>query len=83
MKWLVVFAAGYALGARASAQDRGELVRSLEAVARSEELKRLVGAVGNHTAKTLRELAELAEEPFAEGGPADDLLTRLRTLVGP
>jgi hypothetical protein len=80
MDSVVIFLAGYSLGAKAGAKGYAEFVRSVKAVKESEEFRAMLRALRSHVAHTLREAAELlgGTEPVAMG----DVLQRARRLAG-
>lgn len=80
MDSVVIFLAGYSLGAKAGAKGYAELVKSAKAVRESEEFRAMLRALRSHLAHTLREAAELlgGTEQLAMG----DVLQRARRLAG-
>ena len=86
MGLLVAFAAGCFVGARAGGDDFGDVVESLRAVRDSKEFHDLVAAFRSHASQTLRRLADVVEktgsDANASGGSGDDLVERVRSLVG-
>ena len=62
MGLLVVFVAGYIMGANAGADSYREVIDSLRAIRDSEEFAALVAALRSHAGATLRQWAELVEE---------------------
>jgi hypothetical protein len=82
MGLLVAFAAGCLVGARAGSEDFGDVVGSLRAVRDSQEFHDLVAAFRSHAGQTLRKLADMVEKPGAEADGDQDLIERVRSLVG-
>jgi uncharacterized protein YbjQ (UPF0145 family) len=84
MGLLLVFAAGYVMGARAGAESLDEVVEAVHAIRQSEEFDDLVQVLRKHAAHSLRGLAnmlETAREPAIERAP-NDLLDRMKVIVG-
>lgn len=93
MKLLVALTAGYVLGARTSREDLDDVVRSLRAIADSDEFRDLLSSLRTHAGHTLRELASMVERTDgpdpADAAPAGaelatthDLVERVRHLAG-
>jgi hypothetical protein len=80
MDSLVIFLAGYALGAKAGSKGYAELVKAATAVKESEEVRAMLRALRTHVGHTLREVGDMLDrpEPLAMG----DVLERARRLVG-
>ena len=84
MGLLLVFAAGYVMGARAGGESLDELVDAVHAIRASEEFDDLVKALRKHAAHSLRGLATMLEngrEPAIERD-SGDLLDRMKLIVG-
>jgi hypothetical protein len=73
---------GYAIGARAGSKDLDTVVQSLKAVRESDEFKELMVAVRSHLGGTLRELANVVDGRTAESSTTEDLVERVRHLIG-
>jgi hypothetical protein len=86
MGLVLVFAAGYVIGARAGSDDFDEIVRAVQAIRRSDEFHDLVAALRSHAGQTLRRLGEVVEKGSREDLPAvpstQDLVAKVRQLVG-
>lgn len=82
MMAFLAFAAGYVAGARAGGEDFSDVVRSFEAIRKSEEFNDLVTAVRSHTGQALRRLATVVEEGEPTGFDTHDLVARVRHLAG-
>ena len=85
---LLVFAAGYVLGARGGDESLDEVVKTVRAIRRSEEFEGLLHAVRAHAADTLRGLAGTIERVggdaatgAGDAGAPSDLLDRVRLLT--
>ena len=84
MGLLLVFAAGYVMGARAGSESLDDLVDAVQAIRASEEFDDLVKALRKHAAHSLRGLATMLEngrEPAIQRDPSD-LLDRMKLIVG-
>ena len=84
MGLLLVFAAGYVMGARAGSESLDDLVDAVQAIRASEEFDDLVKALRKHAAHSLRGLATMLEngrEPAVQRDPSD-LLDRMKLIVG-
>jgi hypothetical protein len=86
MGFVLVFAAGYVIGARAGSDDFDEIVRAFQAIRRSDEFHDLVTALRSHAGQTLRRLGDVVEKGSREDLPAvpstQDLVAKVRQLVG-
>jgi hypothetical protein len=87
MGLVLVFAAGYVIGARAGSDDFDEIVRSFQAIRRSEEFHDFMAAIRSHAGQTLRRLGDAVEKGSGEDLVADvpsaqDLVAKVRQLVG-
>ena len=82
MKVLLALAAGYVLGARAGKREFDDLVTALQALRSSEEMNDLVAAFRSHASHTLRELADVLDGNRELDLSTDDLVERVRELVG-
>jgi hypothetical protein len=84
MGLLLVFAAGYVMGARAGAESLDDVVDAVHAIRQSEEFDDLLKALRKHAAHSLRGLATMLEngrEPAPDRVP-NDLLDRMKVIVG-
>lgn len=84
MGLLLVFAAGYVIGARAGTESLDDVVDAVHAIRQSEEFDDLLKALRKHAAHSLRGLATMLEngrEPALERAP-NDLLDRMKVIVG-
>jgi hypothetical protein len=84
MGLLLVFAAGYVMGARAGTESLDDVVDAVHAIRQSEEFDDLLKALKKHAAHSLRGLATMLEsdrEPALERAP-NDLLDRMKVIVG-
>ncbi|HEY5422950.1 MAG TPA: hypothetical protein VFE69_05785 [Ilumatobacteraceae bacterium] len=85
MGFLLVFAAGYVMGARAGGETLDEVVDAVHAIRESEEFHDLVTALRSHAAHSLRGLAgmlESARQPTDGSVSTGDLLERMRVIAG-
>jgi hypothetical protein len=85
MGLLLVFAAGYVMGARAGSESLDDLVDAVEAIRESEEFHDLVKALRTHAAHSLRGLATMMENGLGTSdtpGSTGDLVDRVRLIVG-
>ncbi|MEP7113612.1 MAG: hypothetical protein ABI862_10130 [Ilumatobacteraceae bacterium] len=85
MGLLLVFAAGYVMGARAGGETLDEVVDAVHGIRESEEFHDLVKAVRSHAAHSLRGVATMLEkgrEQSDVAGATGDLLDRVRLIVG-
>jgi len=85
MGFLLVFAAGYVMGARAGGETLDEVVDALHAIRESEEFHDLLTALRSHAAHSLRGVAGMLEGErgtTVEHVSSGDLLERMRLIVG-
>ena len=84
MGFLLVFAAGYVMGARAGGETLDEVVDAMHAIRESEEFHDLVSALRSHAAHSLRGLAGMLESGRQPDGSVStgDLLERMRVIAG-
>jgi hypothetical protein len=82
MGLFVALGIGYVIGARAGSKDLDAVMSSLKAVRESEEFHDLMKAVRAHVGSTLRELANLVDDGAADTTSTQDLVERVRHLVG-
>jgi hypothetical protein len=84
MGFLLVFAAGYVMGARAGGESLDEVVDAMHAIRESEEFHDLVSALRSHAAHSLRGLAGMLESGRQPDGSVStgDLLERMRVIAG-
>jgi hypothetical protein len=85
MGLLLVFAAGYVMGARAGGETLDEVVDAVHGIRESEEFHDLVKALRTHAAHSLRAVATMLEkgrEQSDDVGTSGDLLDRVRLIVG-
>ena len=84
MGFLLVFAAGYVMGARAGGESLDEVVDAMHAIRESEEFHDLVSALRSHAAHSLRGLAGMLESGRQPDGSVStgDLLERMRFIAG-
>jgi hypothetical protein len=85
MGLVLVFAAGYVMGARAGGETLDDVVDAVHAIRQSEEFHDFAKALRNHAAHSLRGLAAMLEkgsEPSDDPGTSGDLLDRVRLIVG-
>jgi hypothetical protein len=87
MGLLLVFAAGYVMGARAGSESLDDVVDAVQAIRESDEFHDLVKALRTHAAHSLRELATMMENGrTASNTPGTtttgDLVDRVRLIVG-
>jgi len=79
---LLAFLVGYVIGARAGAQDFDDVVRAVEELRDSEEVRDLLKVLRSHAAHTLRSTAELLENGASpDSDLASDLVDRVRLLM--
>jgi len=82
---LLVFAAGYVMGARAGGESLDEVIDAMQAIRKSDEFNDLVKAMRTHAAHSLRGLATMLEngrEQVSERTGPNDLVDRVRLIVG-
>ena len=83
---LLVFAAGYVMGARAGGESLDEVIGAAHAIRESEEFNDLVKAMRTHAAHSLRGLATMLEsgreQVMAERTGPNDLVDRVKLIVG-
>jgi hypothetical protein len=82
---LLVFAAGYVMGARAGGESLDELMDAVHAIRESDEFNDLVKALRTHAAHSLRGLATMLEngrDQIAERNGSSDLVDRVKLIVG-
>ena len=83
---LLVFAAGYVMGARAGGESLDEVIGAVHAIRESDEFNDLVKALRRHAAHSLRGLATMLEngrgQVMADGAGANDLVDRVKLIVG-
>ena len=85
MGLLLVFAAGYVMGARAGGESLDEVIDAVHAIRESDEFHDLVSALRNHAADSLRVLATTLEKgraPTDGSTTPSDLLDRVKLIVG-
>ena len=86
MGLLLVFAAGYVMGARAGGESLDEVVDAMRAIRESEEFHDFLKAMRTHTAHSPRGVATMIENGRERGNgaaaPSSDLLERVRLIVG-
>jgi hypothetical protein len=85
MGLLLVFAAGYVMGARGGGESLDDVVDAIHAIRESEEFHDFTKALRTHTAHSLRGLASMVEsgrERQGEQTSPSDLLERVRLIVG-
>ena len=84
MGFLLVFAAGYVMGARAGGESLDEVVDAMHAIRESEEFHDLVSALRSHAAHSLRGLAGMLESGRQPDGSVStgDLLERMWVIAG-
>ena len=85
MGLLLVFAAGYVMGARSGGESLDEVVDAVHAIRESEEFHDFVKALRTHAAHSLRGMASMLESGrlrSADQAPTSDLLERVRLIVG-
>jgi uncharacterized protein YbjT (DUF2867 family) len=79
---ILAFIAGFFLGGRAGSQGLDDVIAAARAVADSEEVEALLGAVRSHASHTLTELARRLDGTEGEPISMTDLMDRARNLVG-
>ena len=85
MGLVLVFAAGYVMGSRAGGESLDEVIDAVHAIRESEEFHDFVTALRTHAAHSLRGLATMLEKDrgsAVERGSSNDLLERVRLIVG-
>ncbi|MEY2401560.1 MAG: hypothetical protein QOJ08_1671 [Ilumatobacteraceae bacterium] len=85
MGLVLFFAAGYVVGARAGSESFDEVIDAVHAIRQSEEFHDFLKALRTHAAHSLRELATTLEkdrEPSLDSLSSNDLLDRVRVIVG-
>ena len=85
MGLLLVFAAGYVMGARGGGESLDDVVDAMNAIRESDEFHDFVKALRTHAAHSLRGLATTLENgrPPRDDQPGpSDLLERVRLIVG-
>lgn len=79
MGLLLAFAFGYSVGAKAGTKGFEELVESIKAIQKSEEVADALKALRSHARHVMQEIAELLGEN--ETPDIGDLLERVRKLA--
>jgi predicted metalloprotease with PDZ domain len=84
MGLLLMFAAGYVMGARGGGESLDDVVDAMHAIRESEEFHDFVKALRTHTAHSLHGLATTLENGRRrdETPASSDLLERVRLIVG-
>jgi|EndMetStandDraft_3_1072993.scaffolds.fasta_scaffold245262_2 hypothetical protein len=82
MGMIFAAAAAYFVGANAGKQNFDNVVRSLDAIRRSDEFRELVEAVRIHVAGTLREVAGAIDTRSIDAAMENDIVERVMKLVG-
>ncbi|HEY0519380.1 MAG TPA: hypothetical protein VGC84_07785 [Ilumatobacteraceae bacterium] len=85
MGLVLFFAAGYVMGARGGSENFDDVVDAVHAIRESEEFHDFVAALRTHAAHSLRGLATMLEkgrDQVDERGTSNDLLDRVRVIVG-
>lgn len=86
MGLLLVFAAGYVMGARAGDEGLDDVIRAVQAIRESDEFNDLVKAMRRHAAHSLRGLATMLEngreQVMADRAAPSDLVDRVKLIVG-
>jgi hypothetical protein len=82
---LLVFAAGYVMGARAGGESLDEVISAMRTIRDSDEFNDLVRALRSHAAHSLRGLATMMEdgrEQVVDRTSPNDLVDRVKLIVG-
>ncbi|MEO7370818.1 MAG: hypothetical protein ABI949_01510 [Ilumatobacteraceae bacterium] len=82
---LLVFAAGYVMGARAGGESLDEVIDAMQAIRESDEFNDFVKALRTHAAHSLRNVATMLEKgpgTSAVRATPTDLLDRVKVIVG-
>jgi hypothetical protein len=79
----VVLAAGYVVGVKTRGEDLDRLTRSLKTLCQTEEFADVVSAARSHLGSTLRELASVVDGQRDLPDAGDDIVAKVRHLVGP
>lgn len=85
MGLVLVFAAGYVMGSRAGSESLDDVVDAVHAIRESEEFHDFVRALRTHAAHSLHGLATMLEkgsDASSKVGTSNDLLERVRLIVG-
>jgi hypothetical protein len=85
MGLLLVFAAGYVMGARAGGESLDDVIDAVHAIRESDEFHDLLAALRTHAADSLRGLATMLDngrDATAGRSTPSDLLDRVKLLVG-
>ena len=82
MNILVALAVGYVVGAKTGGKDLDQLGRSVKALCETDEFSDVMAAGRAQLASTLRELASIVEGGRLPPATSNDLLSRVRLLVG-
>ena len=85
MGLLLVFAAGYVMGARAGEESLNDVIDAVHAIRESDEFHDLVAALRTHAADSLRGLATMLEsgrDTTVGRTTPSDLVDRVKLLVG-
>jgi hypothetical protein len=82
MKLAFAAAVGYLIGAKTGGKDLDELGRSLKALCETDEFADVVAAARSQLGRTLRGLATVVDGGEGSPDPADDLVAKVRNLVG-
>jgi hypothetical protein len=79
----LVLAAGYVVGAKTRGQDLDRLTQSLKALCQTDEFADVLSATRAQLGNTLRELALVVDGQGDLPDTGDDIVAKVRHLVGP
>jgi uncharacterized protein YuzB (UPF0349 family) len=82
MTYLLALVVGYVVGAKTGSKDLDQLGRSLKALCETDEFADVVSAARSHAGATLRELASIVDGERRMAESSEDLVARVRHLVG-
>jgi hypothetical protein len=79
----VVLAAGYVVGVKTRGEDLDRLTQSLKTLCQTEEFADVLSAARIQLGSTLRELASVVDGQRDLPEAGDDIVAKVRHLVGP
>lgn len=83
MNTFVVLAAGYVVGVKTRGEDLDRLTQSLKTLCQTEEFADVLSAARIQLGSTLRELASVVDGQRDLPEAGDDIVAKVRHLVGP
>lgn len=77
---LLAWFVGYVVGAKGGTQDFDDVVKAINELRDSDEIRQLWSVLRSHFGKALRSAADMLEE-VAGPQPAGDLVDRVRLMI--